>query len=253
MKKNLSVLFLLFTLFTVAKAQQNAEVTITLNEKFFDVLLDAVFTNLQNPSFPLSELQDSKELNQKDVLAFTKNGGNSSYKEFQILKTDFDSTEKNKNFSHNSPVRCDESIRLMREIEGVRTAVQFRNGKISAPIAFNGSYNPPLIGCINFQGWADSTIELEFDQNSQTLIGKAKVSAVRLSGTGGVGSSLIARLVQSSIDKRINPIQILQMEKVSFVVPVQNSGSLKMKAVEIRHEIVNGALNVNIVYQFLKG
>ena len=138
MKKNLTVILLIFTLFSAVKAQQNAEVTITLNEKFFDVLLDAVFTNLQNPSFPLSELQDTKELQQKDVLAFTKNGGNSSIKDFKVLKTDFESNEKSNNFSQNSPVRCDESIRLMREIEGVRTAVQFRNGKISAPIAFNG-------------------------------------------------------------------------------------------------------------------
>jgi hypothetical protein len=75
---------------------------------------------------------------------------------------------------------------------------------------------------------------------------------VSLSGTRGIGGSLITRLVQSSIDKRINPIQIMQTDKVSFVVPVQNAGSLRMKAVGIRHEVVNGILNVHIAYEFLR-
>ena len=110
--------------------------------------------------------------------------------------------DQKKDDQNSKTGRCDESIRLMREIDGVKTTVNFRDGKISAPIAFTGSYNPPLIGCLDFQGWADSTITLEFDQNSQTLIGRATVSEVRLSGTGGIGSSLIARLVQSSIDRK---------------------------------------------------
>ncbi len=236
MKKFISLAFSLLLFISVAKAQQTADVTITLNENFFDTLLDAVFTNLQNPSFPLA-INEEKKDEQIKIAGRNEN--------LSIINANFLSSRQENAF-------CDESIRLMREIEGVRTAVRFRDGRISAPIAFTGSYNPPLIGCINFQGWADSTIELEFDQNSQTLVGRARVSDVRLSGTGGVGSSLIAKLVQSSMDKKINPIQILQMDKVSFVVPVQNAGSLKMKAVGMRHEIINGAMNVHITYQFLK-
>jgi len=59
--------------------------------------------------------------------------------------------------------------------------------------------------------------------------------------------------VQSSIDKKINPIEILQTDKLSFVVPVQNAGgALRMKAVTVRHEIANGVLNVYIAYEFVK-
>lgn len=145
---------------------------------------------------------------------------------------------------------CDESIKLQREIDGVRTAVRFRDGQIYAPIAFRGNYNPPLIGCIEFSGWAESIITLEFDNEKQSLVGRAKVTNVQLSGTGGIGSSLVTKLVQNSIDKKINPLQILQMDKVSFAVPVQNAATLKMKAVGMRHEIANGALNVFISYQF---
>jgi hypothetical protein len=250
MRKFFSLFFSVLLFVSFAKAQQTADVTITLNEKFFDALLDAVFTNLEPPSFPLAELQEEKKMRkEEEEIAFhnLKMGS-----DVDFLKTNF-GTETIANRKPQIANYCDESIRLMREIDGVRTAVRFRDGKISAPIAFTGSYNPPLIGCLGFEGWADSTIELEFDQNSQTLIGRAKVSDVRLSGTGGIGSSLITRLVQSSIDKKINPIRILQMDKVSFVVPVQNSGSLKMKAVGMRHEIVNGAMNVHITYQFSKG
>ena len=248
MKRFLSLIFTLFLCASFVKAQQTADVTITLNEKFFDVLLDAVFTNLQNPSFPLAENQKS------EPEKITKSGAEIGFSEQKISFSNVNfSGSKNLNENKSSNYSfCDESIKLMREIDGVRTAVRFRDGRINAPIAFTGSYNPPLIGCINFQGWADSTIELEFDQNSQSLIGRAKVSDVRLSGTGGVGSSLIARLVQGSMDRKINPIQILQMDKVSFVVPVQNAGSLKMKAVGMRSEITNGAMNVHVTYQFSK-
>jgi hypothetical protein len=109
-----------------------------------------------------------------------------------------------------------------------------------------------LIGCVDFSGVADTNIELEFDRQRQALVGRATVSGVNLTGTGGLGSGILARLVQSSMDKKINPIQILQLEKVSFVVPIQNAGSLRMKAVGVKHEIGNGALNVRIAYEFQK-
>ena len=61
MKKFLSLIFSLLLFASVTNAQQTADVTITLNEKFFDALLDAVFTNLQNPSFPIAELQEDEK------------------------------------------------------------------------------------------------------------------------------------------------------------------------------------------------
>ena len=87
-------------------------------------------------------------------------------------------------------------------MNGVRTAVRFRDGKILAPLAFSGSYNPPFVGCVPFSGWAESVIDLEFDQNSQRLIARARVLNVNLNGTGGIGGSVVAKLVQGSIDKK---------------------------------------------------
>ena len=134
----------------------------------------------------------------------------------------------------------------------MKTSVNLRDGRIFAPIAFVGNYNPPLIGCVEFSGVAETNIVLEFDQQRQALIGRAQVTNVNLNGAGGIGGNVLARLVQSSIDRKINPIDIIKLDKVSFVVPIQNAGNLKMKAVGIRHEIGNGVLIVRVAYQFLK-
>ena len=190
------------------------------------------FKNSNPPEFPIAQniqVQSSK---------------------LRVICVDFCRRPKTKARKPN-PV-CNETIKLLREIDGVKTSVRLRDGKISAPIAFSGNYNPPLIGCIEFSGVAETNISLEFDGRKQALVGRAQVSNVNLSGAGGIGGSVLARLVQSSIDKKINPIEILRMDKVSFVVPIQNSGALQMKAVGIRHEILNSILNVHIAYQFLK-
>ena len=240
MKKIINIFLLVVAFVSIAKAQR-AEVTISLNEQFFDALLDAVFKNANPPEFPLA-LNDIK----------TENSGENAFAARRRAPLFFG---ENKTFSLlNYPAKkqCSETIRLQREIDGVRTAVRFRDGQIYAPIAFAGNYNPPLVGCINFSGWAETNISLEFDQNAQRLVGRARVANVSLSGTGGIGGSLLTRLVQSAIDKRVNPIQILQLEKISFVVPIQNSGSVRMKAVGIKPEIINGALNVRVVYEFAK-
>jgi hypothetical protein len=229
MIKKISTLILFVMMLGSFANAQTAEVTIQLNEQFFDALLDALFKNSNLPEFPLSVNNPKSEKSNSKSLV-------SSFTENQKPNTN-----------------CNETIKLQREIDGTRTAVRFRDGRIIAPIAFTGNYNPPFIGCIDFSGVAETTIELEFDTQKQALVGRAKVLTVNLNGTGGIGSGLLARMVQSSIDKKINPIQILAMDKISFVVPIQNAGSLKMKAVGIKHEVANGVLNVRIAYEFEKG
>ena len=226
---------ILAVLFSVSFARaQTAEVTIQLNEPFFDTLLDAIFKN-GAPEYPLAfAVEGDEDIKEADGIASIFNVG------FLSRIAPLASNTAN----------CPETIKLQREMDGVRTSVRFRDGQITAPIAFSGNYNPPLIGCIEFAGVADTSIELEFDGNRQALIGRARVTNVRLSGMGGIGSGIVARLVQNSIDEKINPIQILQTEKISFIVPIQNGGNIRMKAVGIRPEINNGFINVRIAYKF---
>jgi hypothetical protein len=247
--RNFPIFFLmLISLGSLANAQKT-EVTISFNEQFFDALLDAIFRHAGPPEFPLAR----NHINRRDAKiefgvrsselvpmhSFTLETRNSK------LETQF------RRPGDENPV-CKETIQLSREANGVRTAVRFRDGKIYAPLAFTGSYNPPFIGCVPFSGIAEANIELEFDQNNQRLTARANVMNVSLTGTGGVGGNVIARLIQSSIDKKVNPIEIIRLDKLSFAVPIQNSGGLKMKAVGMRHEIRNGVLSVHVAFEFLK-
>ena len=79
---------------------QRAEITLSLNEQFFDALLDSVYLNFEPPSFPIKAEKTSG---------------------------------------------CDESIKIVREMNGVRTAVRFREGKIYMPLAFTGKYSAPFV------------------------------------------------------------------------------------------------------------
>ncbi len=205
----ISIVVLLCALSGFAAAQKT-EVKITLHEQFFDALLEAVFTHLDDPSVAIKENG--------------KSGG-----------------------------ACSQTIRLKKEMDGVKTAVRFRQKKIYAPIAFEGNYKVPLLGCIDFQGWAEANIELSFDKKKNALVGRAKVLKVNLSGSNGIASGLLARFVQGSIDEKINPIEIIKMDKLSFITPVQAVGKLKMEATEVKHTVNNGSLDIVISYKFSKG
>lgn len=229
----------------VSAARAQAEVSVSLNEQFFDQLLDAIFKNFNPPEFSLAK-NDSKI--QTPAETFSNQDFPQSAVRFENARFDFPSA---KNFAANAD--CNESIRLLREADDVRTAVRFREGKIYAPIAFSGSYNPPLVGCIDFEGWAETNIELEYDRRSRRLLGRVRVLSVNLGGVSNLASGVLSRLVQSSIDKKINPIEIIHVDKLSFVVPLQTmGGSLKMKANQVRHEVANGSLNIHIAYEFQK-
>ncbi len=207
------------------KAQ--SEVMLHLNERFFESLLDALFSQNAQLEFSIAEFD---EVLKSETSKFHKVGFKDSFIE----------------------LRCDEKIRLQRQVGKQKTAVYFREGKIFMPVAFMGSYNLPIIGCVDFSGIAETNLDLYFNKQTQTLLGRVTVSRVNLSGTGGIGGTLLAKLVQSSIDKRINPINLLQLEKLSFTFPIKDDAKveIKMKAIGLRHQIVNGGLNVFIKYQF---
>ena len=229
--KVLSLGFLSLVIFVQFASAQKTEISITFGEQFFEALLDAVFQHSAPPQFALSSSERHDGFGSPAPTDSPGTGIGSALAAQDV---------------------CDQSITLLREGDGVRTAVRFREGQISAPLAFKGNYNPPLIGCVPFSGVADTVIDLEFDRSGQRLVARARVTNVALSGTGGVGGSVIAKLVQGSLDKRINPIEIVRTDKVSFVVPMQNANSVKMRATGFTHEIVNGQLTIRVTYEFLK-
>jgi len=216
--------------FASAVSAQRTEITLTLNEQFFDALIDATFKNFDPPAFPIGggaiASNDANFVERLMPSAFGPSAG-------------------------DEMLGCGE-IKVVRETGGVRTAVRLGDGTIRVPLAFSGSYSMPFVGCVDFAGWADSVVNLEFDLANRRLLGRVKVEAVNMNGTNGIGGSLIAGLIQSSVDKKFNPMEILSLDKVSFGLPIPKTGKLKMNAVGIRTDIRPGVMNIHVVYEFSK-
>jgi hypothetical protein len=222
MSKRFSLVFLAVLLLFSSASSQTGEVTISVKEPFFDAMLDAMFKNLKEPDFQLSK-----------NAAGSKPG---------IV-----------NAAYSTKPECNQYVRLLRENKGVKTAVKFSEGKIKAPVAFTGTYEVPLVGCVDFDGWADTIIDLEFDSGKQVLFGRVRVQNVQLGSVANLAGGLIARYIQGSIDKKVNPVELFKTDKLGFVVPIQNSGgALKLKANGMRYEIGDGFLTLHINFDILK-
>lgn len=150
---------------------------------------------------------------------------------------------------------CPGALTLVRENAGVRTTVRLRDGRITAPVAFRGSYGAPVVGCIKFQGWADTALNLAFDPAKQALTARVEVREVHLENVPSLFASGVTGLVQDALDARVNPIEILRAEQISAQLPVRklsNSGSLRLRAREVRHEVAQGELRLRIFYEFVR-
>lgn len=193
-----------------------ATVIISLDQGFVDGVLATTFEGLGPPSFHLGQGPESNE-------------GNFTNAVFQ---------------------GCSNSITLLPESSGVKTGVQFQNGKISAPMAFSGSYN--LAGtCMQFKGWAQTTISLTFDEGKQTVFGQVNVDGVNLEGVAPIANSFVTVFVQSAINQRVNPLILVNERQLSLEVPVKASnGAVKAKAKDVRAEVLDGALRLHVTYQF---
>lgn len=198
---------------------------ITLDERFFDSLLATIFRDMNAPSFPL---------------------------QFSARRLD-DPTQEASAVFRQAVFQgdCQSAVTLIPEGSNVKTSVRLADGKILAPLAFSGSFNAPLFGCVRFKGWAQTSIKLSFDQGKQTVYGQINVEGVNLDNTpSGVGD-VVTALVQRSINQNVNPLEILQSHQLMLALPVKASNSmLKAQVRDVREEIQNGRLSLHITYDF---
>jgi hypothetical protein len=193
-----------------------ATIVIGLEESFIEAVLATTFTGLGTPTFNLSRADG----------AITE----------QITPAVFQGG-------------CNNSITLLAEGSGVKTGVQFREGKVVAPMAFTGSYN--LGTCIQFKGWAQSSIKLQFDQATQTVYGYVDVEGVNLEGVNPLANNFVTAFVQGAINQRINPLTLVSEQQLSLAIPVKGSnGVVKARAKDVRAEIAEGALKLHVTYEF---
>lgn len=192
-------------------------VVISVSESFFDGLLGTIFRDLGPPSFKLAGMEAPP--------------GSSNIK--QVL------------FQGD----CTNSVTLAAEGNNIKTRVQFAGGKISVPLVFSGNYN--LAGCNQFKGWAQTTIQLSFDQPSQTLYGRLNVEGVNLEGVNPLANNFVTPFVRSAIDTRVNPLLLLRPQQLQLSIPVQaSSGSVKATVKDVRAEVQDGFLRLHITYDF---
>jgi len=193
-------------------------VIVSLSDSFLNEMLGTIFRDLGAPSFRLAETVGPAQSTANVQVAFQ--GG------------------------------CANTMTLATEGNNVKTAVNFADGRISAPLVFSGSYN--LLGnCTEFKGWAQTTIQLSFDQPNQTLYGRLNVEGVNLEGVNPFANNFVTVFVRSAIDSKVNPIQFLRPQQLQLLIPVQASnGSVKAQVKDVRSEVQDGALRLHITYEF---
>jgi hypothetical protein len=148
--------------------------------------------------------------------------------------------------------KCPGVLTLAREAEGRRSGVRFVGGRITAPLAFRGSYEAPLLGCVNFEGWADTAFDLSFDREAQSLRARITVRDVKLRNIPSALGGGISGLVQDAIDARVNPLEILRAEQLGARLPLQRGPELRLRAREVRHHVAGSELRLHIFYELVQ-
>lgn len=195
---------------------------IILRQEFFNEVLNTIFRDMNDPAFPLGsagKTDDSEPVGPQ-------------YAAFQ------------------DPLKCEGKITILPEGSGVQTGLRFENNRISAPLAFSGSYDS-IVGCIQFTGWAQANLELRFDQTQQTVFGHINVETVNLDGVNPIVSGFVTPLVQTTLNNRVNPIQVLRGEQIAINMPIASAGgNLRARVNDVRAEFRDNALNLYVIYAF---
>lgn len=192
-------------------------VVVTLTSGFVDGLLGTIFKDLGAPSFQLAQAPITGDAT--------------------INKAAFQSG-------------CTNTITLAPTGSNVKTEVQFTNGKVLAPMAFSGSYN--LLGnCMQFKGWAQTSVGLRFDQATQTVYGQVDVEGVNLEGVNPVANNFVTVFVRNAIDQRVNPLELIRAQQLQLMIPVKASnGAVQAQVKDVRAEMLDGTLKMHISYEF---
>jgi hypothetical protein len=198
-----------------------ATAQIVLKQDFFNEVLKTIFRDMNAPSFPLTLTENRTPQSAETPSRAALQGGD-----------------------------CDGRITLLPEGSGVKSALNFENGRIVAPLAFRGSYNS-LFGCLNFSGWTQANLELRFDAAQQNVLGQLNIETVNLDGGASLLGGIVTPLVQKTLNERVNPIQVLQAKQIALNLPIAaTNGNMTANVKDVRSEIKDNALNLYVIYEF---
>ena len=191
-------------------------VSVVIEEKFFDSLLGTIFTQLGPPQLKLAQ------------------GGSNSLMKPAVFQGG-----------------CENVLVLNQESNNVKTGVRFTAGRITAPLAFTGSYSV-LTRCVQFKGTATATVDLSFDQDKQTVFGRLNADEVTLDGVSPIVSALVTAFVRRTIDERLNPFEVLRVSQLALSLPIKASGgSVRAQIKDVRSEVQEGTLRLYLTYDFV--
>jgi len=198
-----------------ANSTNSGTVTVAVDEKFFDSLLGTVFQKLGSPQLKLAQFSGETPF---QPAAFQE--------------------------------QCSNVVVLNAQDGDVKTGVQFSGGKITAPLAFTGSYNV-LAKCVQFKGVGKATVDLSFNAENQTLYGALNVEEVILENVPPLVSALVTAFVRQTIAARVNPFEVLRVSQLSLSLPIQaTGGTVKATVKDVRSEVQDGSLRLFFTYDF---
>jgi hypothetical protein len=146
---------------------------------------------------------------------------------------------------------CANQVVIEPNADGVETGVRLQNNQVTVPLAFSGGYNLPLMGCQNFRGTAEANIDFRFAADEQTLYGQLNVVGVNLEGMSPLLGGPVTAFVQGAINQRVNPLVIMRGQPLTLSIPVQAAGgALKAQARDVREEVRDGKLRLQVTYDF---
>jgi hypothetical protein len=198
--------------------EQKSTVVVTVSNTFFEQLLGTMFRDLNPPALRLSSNAQGDDQPRLENVSFQQG--------------------------------CTNTVTLAQEGSNVKTQVKFVQGNISVPLAFSGSYN--LFGnCMQFKGWAQTNIQLRFDQPSQTVYGRVNVDSVNLEGINPIANNFVTVFVRDAIDQKVNPLELIRAPQLQLAIPVKASnGAVKANVTDVRSEVLDGSLKLHITYEF---
>jgi hypothetical protein len=198
--------------------EQKSTIVVTVSNTFFEQFLGTLFRDLNPPALRLGSAERQTEMATLQNIAFQQG--------------------------------CANTITLAQEGSSVKTQVRFVNNNISVPLAFNGNYN--LLGnCMQFKGWAQTSIQLRFDQSNQTIYGTVNVDAVNLEGVNPIANNFVTVFVRDAIDQKVNPLELIRAPQLQLAIPVKASnGEIKANVTDVRSEVLDGSLKLHITYEF---
>ena len=198
-----------------ASADKTGTVAVIVDEKFFDSLLGTIFSQLGPPQLKLSQTQEQLPL---QPVAFQN--------------------------------ACSDVLVLNQEGNNVKTGVRLTGGKITAPLAFSGSYSV-LTKCVQFKGTGKATVDLSFDQSKQIVFGQLNVEDITLDDVPPIISALVTAFVRKTIAEKLNPFEVLPVSQLTLSLKVEASGGLvKARIKDVRSEVQEGALKLYLTYDF---